>query len=72
MAAFTTWADLRTKMLDDLASGSWRTSEYTIPGRSVRKNSFADFREALEYVTMRADIEDGQVAARTCARPRRS
>jgi hypothetical protein len=70
--AFTTWTVLKAQMLDDLASGSWRTSEYTIPGRSVKKLSFSEFREALEYVTFMADQESGTVVGRTYARPRES
>lgn len=72
MATFTTWTALKTTMLDDLASNSWRTAEYTVAGRQVKYRTFAEFKEALEYVTYMADQESGTVAGRTYARPRES
>jgi hypothetical protein len=38
----------------------------------VKKLSFSEFREALEYVTFMADQESGTVVGRTYARPRES
>ena len=66
--AFTTWADLYKKMLDDFASGSWRTKSYDIDG--VRKEFFApsEFREMLAMVESRAAAEQTNVPTRTVAR----
>jgi hypothetical protein len=70
MAAFTTWSALYQTMLNDMASGSWKTSEYALPNRSVKYRSWAEFRDALEYVKHQAEVETGDVVARTYARPR--
>jgi hypothetical protein len=47
--AFTTWQDLYSKMLDDLASRNWRVASYQIEGRQVQYSSFEEFRKALDY-----------------------
>lgn len=62
--AFTSWADLHTKMLDDLAAGSWRTAEYEVG--SVRRNftSFGEFEKVLNYVERKAQDEAGTAPPR--------
>jgi len=57
--AFTNWADLRSKMLDGLASGAWRISSCQVGDRETRYWSFAGFKAALEYVEKRAAQETG-------------
>lgn len=63
---FTNWTDLLNQMLDDLASGSWRTAEYEIGSQRHKYVSISDFREALEWVEVRANRESGT------AHPRRT
>jgi len=70
--AFTTWSALYTQMLDDMTSGSWRTASYSIGGRTRTYKTFAEFKEALEYVKGMADIDGGDQVARTYPRPRGS
>ncbi len=67
MAIFTTWADLEVKMLNDLASGEWRVSEYEIEGRKMKYRSFNEFKSVLEYVKSQAGVESGSVVGRTYA-----
>ncbi len=67
MAIFTTWADLKVKMLNDLASGDWRVSEYEISGRKMKYRSFNEFKGVLEYVKYQAGVESGAVVGRTYA-----
>jgi hypothetical protein len=57
---FTTWAALREQMLDDLASGAWRTlSGYSLSGRTFNYRSLKDFRELLAFVEAEAAKESG-------------
>ena len=67
--AFTTWTALKTAMLDDLAAGKWRVKSYQlgVDGPSTTYRSFADFKEALEYVTSKAGAEAGTAVGRTYA-----
>ena len=64
---FTTWTALHQQMLDDLATGSWRTEAYRIKDREMRYRTFEDFKAALEYVKAQAAIETGTVIGRTYA-----
>lgn len=68
MATFTTWSALYTQMLDDLASGSWRTASYQIRDVQKQFTSFKQFKEALEYVRSMAEIVSGNVVGRTYAK----
>ena len=57
---FTSWADLHKAMLDDLASGAWRTlASYSLGGRTFAYRSIKDFRELLDFVKTQADAETG-------------
>lgn len=56
-------------MLDDLASGNWRTASYTHAGRTRTYTSIKDFMEALELVRAKMLEESGTFARRTYARP---
>lgn len=67
---FTTWAALKTEMLNDLQTRSWRVKSYSIGGRSVSYSSFDEFRAALEYVSQKAAEEAGTYAPRTYAKPK--
>jgi hypothetical protein len=66
--AFTTWAALKTQMLNDMASGSWRTESYQIGDMNKKFRSFADFKEALGYVTDMAAVEAGTTTSRVYAK----
>lgn len=65
--AFTTWAALKTIMLDDLASGGWRTKSYMIGDMSRTFRDFSDFKAMLEYVETRAALESSAYVGRTYA-----
>lgn len=67
--AFTTWAALKTSMLNDLAAGSWKVKSYQLgqDGPSTVYRSFDDFRAALEYVESKAGTEAGTAVGRTYA-----
>lgn len=65
--AFTTWAALHQKMLDDLADGHATVGEYAIAGRVLKYRSAEDFTRLLSYVEAKADAESGQGYGRTCA-----
>ena len=67
--AFTTWAALKTQMLDDMASGSWKSASYSMAGQSRTYTTFENFKAALEYVEYRAGQEAGTTPGRTYARP---
>lgn len=68
---FTSWAALREQLLDDLASGAWRTlASYSMSGRTFTYRSLADFRELLAFVEAEMVKETGtpQFRRRTYAR----
>lgn len=68
--AFTTWANLRAQMENDMADMSWRRKRYESPGDGVvmEYTSFSEFRDAYDYVCMKAEMESGICAGRTVAR----
>lgn len=59
--AFTTWAELKQQLLNDLADGAWRTiSSYTLPGgRAVSYRSLDEFKKLLTMVEEEAAKEEG-------------
>jgi chorismate-pyruvate lyase len=65
--AFTTWAALHQKMLDDLAAGNATVGEYSIAGRILKYRSTDDFTRLLSFVEVKADAESGTGYGRTCA-----
>ena len=68
MPEFTTWSDLETQLLNDLADGAWRrTQSYTLAGRSVTYRSFLEFQQILAMVKKEAALERGGFAGRTYA-----
>jgi hypothetical protein len=66
--AFTTWTALRTSMLDDLASGSWKTKSYSIGDMTRTFRDFEDFKAMLDYVETRAAAESSTYVGRTYAK----
>lgn len=66
--AFSTWSDLHTKMLNDFASGNWRTKSYDFDGMRKEFVSPKEFLETLEYVKRQAASEEGSFPLRTIAR----
>jgi len=66
--AFTTWSALYDSMLDDLASGAWKTKSYTIGERTHTYRDFDDFKKMLEYARTQAANESGSAAGRTYAK----
>lgn len=66
--AFTTWAALKTQMLDDLAAGNWRTESYQVGDMQKKFRTFKDFMEVLNYVTDMAAVEAGTVTSRVYAK----
>lgn len=70
--AFTTWLDLKNRMLNDLASGAWHVQSYQVGDQETRYKSFAEFREALDFVTAQVAEESGGAIRRTLASHPRS
>lgn len=72
MAAFTSWSDLYRDMLNDLASGNWRTKSYNFDGMQKEFVSLQEFRDMLSWVKPQASEEaadaNGGVPLRTVAR----
>lgn len=66
--AFTTWSALKTLMLNDLASGSWKTKSYTIGDMTRTFRDFADFKQVLDYVENKALAETSTSVGRTYAK----
>ena len=64
---FTTWSDLENKMKNDLASGAWAYSGYTVNGKEMRYATFTQFKAAFDYVRSEAARERGEVSPRTYA-----
>lgn len=57
---FTSWAELHSQMLDDLASGAWRTlASYSLGNRSFAYRSLKEFRELLDFIRDEAAKESG-------------
>jgi len=54
------WRSLHNKMLAALEDGSFmRFSGYTVPGRSFSYRGLSEFRDLLDWVEGKADLEDG-------------
>lgn len=66
------WSDLYVQLQADLAAGNWRTSSYSIAGRSRSFQSLIDFMEFFNEVKYQAASETGTAAGRTAARPNAS
>ena len=61
MAEFTTWRDLHNQLLNDLASGAFRTMQsYAVAGRTVTYRSLAELKNIIEWVKSEAEKEEGQ------------
>ncbi len=71
MAEFTSWAELRQKLLDDLAGADFMTSSYTIGGRTRTCRTLREVREFLEFVNMMVQAESGGSAGVAFAQFRR-
>lgn len=65
---FTTWSDLKSKMENDMADLSWRRKKYETDGMVVEYSSFQEFKDAYDFVCLRAELENGVAAGRTYAR----
>ncbi len=69
MASFTSWANLYRSMLNDLASGNWRTKSYDFDGMRKEFVSPQDFRDMLAWVKNEAAEEaTSDLTLRTNAR----
>lgn len=60
--AFTSWDELKKQLLDDLASGVWRTtSSYSVTSgggsRTFTYRTFDEFKKILDFVTEQATLE---------------
>ncbi len=55
--AFTTWTALKTKILDDIASGSVLTQSYDIGNRSRTFRSLKDVIEFLKFCDYQIETE---------------
>ncbi|MGE4293593.1 MAG: hypothetical protein AB7E32_15455 [Desulfovibrio sp.] len=64
---FTTWAALKTQLLDDFARGAHEQKSYTCENTTITFRDFAEFREMLEYVERRAAAETARPVRRTYA-----
>ena len=69
MAAFTSWGDLYKSMLNDFASGNWRTKSYDFDGMRKEFVSPQEFRDMLAWVKSEASEEAASgLTLRTVAR----
>ena len=68
MATFTTWSDLKTQVLNDLASGNWRTSEYTTPIGTRSFHTLKDYTAFLAFIDQQVGVEAGTGVGRTYAK----
>lgn len=69
--AFTSWSDLKSRMLDDLASGMWCKKSYKLGDVETVYRDFSDFKAAMEFVIQKAAEESASSSipiARTFAR----
>lgn len=62
---FTSWRDLHNQLLNDLASGAFRTMQsYSVSGggnsRQVTYRSLKDLRELIDWAAEEAAIEEGR------------
>lgn len=59
------WRWLYNQMLAAHADGAFlRFSGYTVPGRTFNYRTLADFRTHLDWVQMKAELEEGTPAFR--------
>jgi hypothetical protein len=64
--AFTTWAALKTAVLDGLANGSVLTSSYTINGRVINFRNLKEVTDFLKFIDQQ--ISAGANSGRTYAK----
>lgn len=70
---FTSWGDLYRQLLNDLASGAFRTRKsYSVGGRTMEYRSFDEFQKLFALVKEQAEQEaaaasgETAFAGRTC------
>lgn len=63
--AFTTWAALKTAILNAIADGSVLTSSYTINGRTINFRALKEATDFLVFIDQQIATEAG--GARTFA-----
>jgi len=59
MADFTTWAALKTAILNDLSNGSVLTKAYSVRDRSRTFHSLKEVKEFCEFCDMQTMAESG-------------
>ena len=67
--AFTTWAALKTSILDDMADGSVLTKAYGVEGRT---RTFQDLRQVMDFLKLidaNIDAEAGKITYAQFDRP---
>jgi len=57
--AFTSWADLKTTILDDLADGSVLTKSYSIGSRNRVFRDLGEVKEFLQFCDMMTGAASG-------------
>jgi len=62
--AFTTWAALKTKILDDIANGSVLTQAYSSSDKTHTFRSMADVITFLKYVDLQIAAEESGTVRR--------
>ena len=48
--AFTTWAALKTQILDDLAAGKWGTKSYSVGTRTVVFRDLVELTNTIRFI----------------------
>lgn len=66
--AFTTWAALKSELLDDLASGRWKVKSYQIGDISRSFVTVDELLRMISYVENKAAAETLSVSGRTYAK----
>lgn len=61
--AFTSWQDLRTSILDDLADGSILTKSYAVGSRSRTFRDLSEVAEFLKFIDLQLGASGGTKTA---------
>jgi hypothetical protein len=68
LATFSTWAALKTQLLDDLVSRNFAVEEYTTPGGTkVRARTLTEIKNFIEYCDIMIASEAGDDSITTYA-----
>lgn len=68
MAVFSTWAEALTAVENEIAEGNFRVQSVTVGGKQINFRSFESFKNAYEWLKIKAAEESGTVARRVYAK----